>query len=99
MFYVTFPNREEADAVSKAIVTAKLAACANVHSIRSHYHWQEQLQNDDEWVAIIKTSHANKGKVESKLEELHSYEVPCILHWEFQCNFAYEKWLRSNIVE
>jgi len=99
MFYVTFPSKEEAQKVAHNLVDRKLVACSNVFPIASTFHWQGAKHNDDEWVAIMKTSHANTGLVEMEIEKLHSYEVPCILHWEFECNLAYEKWLRNNIQE
>ena len=99
MFYVTFPDEESAKNLSKELTTTKLVACSNIHPIQSTYHWQEKYTEDDEYVAIYKTSFANIWKVESKIEELHPYDVPCILHWEFSCNLTYEKWLRQNIIE
>lgn len=99
MFYVTFPDEEAAKKLSEHLVSEKLVACSNIHAMQSSFHWQGVLENDDEWVAIYKTSFGNTGIVEATIERLHPYDVPCVLHWEFSCNLAYEKWLRKNIVE
>ena len=99
MFYVTFPDRESAAKLSKVLVQERLVACSNIHPIESTYHWQGSYTEDDEYVAMYKTSHGNTTKTEIRITELHPYEVPCILYWEFSCNLAYEKWLRHNITE
>lgn len=99
MFYVTFPDKSAAESLSNVLVKEKLVACSNIHPVESSYHWQAAYTKEYEYVAIYKTSFANIWRVESKIEELHPYQVPCILHWEFSCNLAYEKWLRQNIEE
>ncbi len=99
MFYVTFPDEDAATKLSDHLIEQKMVACSNIYPMKSSYRWKGNVENDDEWIAIYKTSFKNTGKVESTIEELHPYEVPCIMHWEFSCNFAYEKWLRKNIVE
>jgi len=99
MFYVTFPDESEANRISQHLISNKIVACSNIHPIKSCYHWQKKIENDSEFVAIYKTSYANVALVEKVVEELHPYEIPCILHWEFSCNLSYEKWLRKNIIE
>ena len=99
MFYVTFPSKESADKLSSDLIGQKMVACSNISSIHSTFWWKKEINTEDEWVAIYKTSFSNIAKVEQFVEKHHPYEVPCILHWEFNCNLSYEKWLRSNIVE
>lgn len=99
MFYVTFETKEAAEELSNSLLKKKMIACSNIHPITSSYHWQGAIESSDEWAATMKTSYANKDLVEFTIQELHPYEVPCIIHWEFSCNLAYEKWLRKNIKE
>ena len=73
---VTAPSREEAAAIARSLVEAKLAACVNIFPIHSIYTWQEELCADDEWQLIIKTDLDKFEALEAKVRELHSYEVP-----------------------
>jgi len=99
MFYVTFPDRDTAAKISNELVSQKMVACSNVSTIHSSYWWEGEIDTADEWLGVYKTSFSNIAKVEQYIEKQHPYEVPCILHWEFNCNLSYEKWLRSNIIE
>ena len=41
----TLPTEEEAQALARGLVEARLAACAQVEpGLQSHYRWQGQLQ-------------------------------------------------------
>ncbi|MDY6805488.1 MAG: divalent-cation tolerance protein CutA [Cyanobacteriota bacterium] len=73
---VTAPSRDEAAAIARSLVEAKLAACVNIFPIHSIYTWEEELCTDDEWQLIIKTDLAKFDALEAKVRELHSYEVP-----------------------
>lgn len=99
LFYVTYPNIKAAKNMAKALLQHKLIACANFREIESMYWWKDEITEDKEIAAYFKTSYKNAPLVETFIKEHHSYEVPCIMKWEFTCNFEYEKWLRHNITE
>ncbi len=73
---VTAPSRDEAVAIARSLVEAKLAACVNIFPVRSIYTWKEELCADDEWQLVIKTDLAKFDVLEAKVREVHSYEVP-----------------------
>jgi len=43
----------EAQALARAIVEERLAACANISQVRSCYIWESRLNCDDEALLII----------------------------------------------
>ena len=45
----------DARRLAQAVVQARLAACVQVQSITSHYHWQGALQEAAEWRLACKT--------------------------------------------
>ena len=78
--YVTASDSEEARRIGRALVEARLAACANViDRVTSVYWWQGEVQEDDEAVLIAKTREDLVDDLTAKVKELHSYECPCVV--------------------
>ena len=98
IFYITHPSEKVAQEISATIVQEKLAACSNILPIQSMYWWQGSIQNEGEWVSILKTTEANKDRMMERVEQLHPYEVPCILFFKVEANAAYEKWIRDSVL-
>ena len=96
--YVTAPDKDEAVAIGKALVTDRLAACANVFDgVRSLYRWEGEIQDDQEAVLILKTRAELVDAVTNRVKELHSYDVPCIVSWPIQDgNSEYLNWLYAE---
>jgi periplasmic divalent cation tolerance protein len=77
---MTAGSREEAEALGQALVKEMLAACVNVvPGITSIYRWQDQVQQDAEWLLLAKTRHAVLDAFMDRVRALHSYDVPEIL--------------------
>ena len=80
MLYITASSRDEAKAIGRALVEARLAACANViDGMESIYWWQGKLTEDREAVLIAKTRADLVSAATAKIRELHSYTVPCVV--------------------
>lgn len=76
---VTAGSQEEAGAIAHALVQRKLAACVNIVPIQSIYSWQGEIQTDQEWQLLIKTTLSCWDALNAAINELHSYEVPEII--------------------
>ncbi len=94
--YTTCKDKEEAQKIAKHIVEKKLAACANYFPINSIYEWQAKLQEDNEFVLLLKTVDENFDKVKEEVEKIHSYEVPCILKINAEANEEYMDWVKKS---
>lgn len=80
LIYVTAPDREEALGMARALVDARLVACATVlGGATSVFRWEGERQEAAEVVMIAKTTGERREAVIAKLRELHSYDLPCIL--------------------
>ena len=80
LIYMTAGSREEAEAIGRDLVGAKLAACVNiVGGMSSIYRWQNELQMDEEVVMIAKTTAAGVEALIERVKSIHSYDCPCIL--------------------
>ena len=74
------PGMEEAQRIARALVSERLAACANIiPEVSSIYWWEGQVQDEQEAMLIIKTTPAQVDALEARLVELHPYDVPELL--------------------
>ncbi|MDD3275622.1 MAG: divalent-cation tolerance protein CutA [Kiritimatiellales bacterium] len=80
LIYVTAPTREAAEQIAEAVVTEHLAACANIlDGVISFFHWDGKLCREKEAVLILKTTEEKTDALTARIQELHSYECPCIV--------------------
>ena len=95
---MTAGSEEEGAKIARALVEERLAACVNiVPRIRSIYRWRGAVEDEAETLLIIKCSAASLGKLEARVRELHSYEVPEILALPLDSGSApYLDWLGEN---
>ncbi len=76
----TTGSEEQAVSIARVLVGEKLAACVNVVGpIRSIYRWRDAVEDDREFLLIVKTRATLYIKVETRIRELHTYEVPEVL--------------------
>ena len=94
----TTGTEELALAIARALVSERLAACVNIIGpIRSVYRWRDAIEDDREYLLLIKTRATNYMKVESRVRELHSYEVPEVLSMTVDRGSPpYIKWLLES---
>jgi periplasmic divalent cation tolerance protein len=80
MIYMTAADEAEAAKLARALVEARLAACANILGpIRSFYWWEGKVQDEGEVALIAKTRADLVPALTAKVKELHSYSVPCVV--------------------
>ena len=77
---VTASDVGEAESIAATLVEEQLAACVNViPACRSIYRWEGKLQRDDEALMIIKSRRDRFARLETRVRELHSYDVPEVI--------------------
>jgi periplasmic divalent cation tolerance protein len=80
VIFVMTANRSEADRIAEALVEGKLAACVNiVGPIRSIYRWRGAIEKANEYMLVVKAPARHFSRLERRVRELHSYEVPEIV--------------------
>ena len=101
MLYVTAGSRDEALELARALVTEKLAACANVLAqATSVYRWQGKIEEAPEVIMIAKTRKDLAEKALARIQELHSYEVPCAVAYDMAAGLpAYLTWIDDETRE
>ena len=99
-FYITAPNKKEAEQIVKKLLDKKLIACANVISnVRSYFVWKNKVQNSKEIIICGKTTSKNKKKIISVVKKLHSYSVPCVIFFDIKSgNKDFLKWIKQSVI-
>ncbi|MEB3342710.1 divalent-cation tolerance protein CutA [Okeania sp.] len=95
---VNIASLDEAKAISKSIIEAKLAACVNIFPVHSIYDWEGELCSEDSFNLLIKTDLDKFNILESKLRNLHSDEIPEIIALPIVSGYApYLQWMAEKI--
>ena len=74
------PDRATAEKLAEALIDGRLAACVNILSpCRSVYRWQGEVQHDEEFPLLVKTTRERYAAVEQAIRAAHPYELPEII--------------------
>jgi periplasmic divalent cation tolerance protein len=80
--YVTAADTAAAEALGRALVGERLAACANVlPGVVSIYRWEGELRRAAEVALLLKTRAALFERLQQRVKALHDYDVPCVVAW------------------
>lgn len=93
----TVASKKEARAMARAMVEARLAACAQISRIESVYTWQGRIEHAEEYRVLFKTTDDSYPNIERAIRELHSYDLPAIHAFAFEhVDPAYASWIAEN---
>jgi periplasmic divalent cation tolerance protein len=74
------PDRSVAEAIAKALLEQRLAACVNIGgSVDSLYHWQGRIETGEELPVLVKTRTALYPYVEGAIRNIPPYDTPEVL--------------------
>ena len=74
------PDRGAAEKLADALIEGRLAACVNIlPPCRSVYRWKGEVQHDEEFPLLIKTTRARYAALEQAIRAGHPYELPEIV--------------------
>jgi periplasmic divalent cation tolerance protein len=92
---VTAGSADEGQRIAETLVREQLAACVNlVGPVLSVYHWDGQLQHDEERLLVIKTRASLFETLAARVRELCSYQTPEIIALPVVAGSqAYLRWL------
>jgi periplasmic divalent cation tolerance protein len=95
----TIAAEADAAALARTLVDERLAACVNLlPPMTSVYRWKGQIEQDREQQVVIKTTGDRLGELETRLRELHSYEVPEFLIISADAGAAaYLEWVEEAV--
>ncbi|HEY1852317.1 MAG TPA: divalent-cation tolerance protein CutA [Candidatus Binataceae bacterium] len=95
LIFSTVASEEQAASIARALVDERLAACVNiVGPVRSIYRWRDAIEDEREFLLLIKTRATLYIKVEKRIRELHSYEVAEVISTSIDRGSPpYVKWM------
>ncbi len=89
-----FPSKQSVIGIANKLVKKRLAACVNITPISSIYTWKGKIENQNEYLALFKTTKKNQSVLKKELKKLHPYDVPEIAEINVESiNQPYMKWL------
>lgn len=94
----TFPNEGEARQIGTHLVERQYAACVNIlSSVKSIYFWEGKVCQEQEVMAMIKTTRQAFPVLGRELAAMHSYDEPEIIALPVADGSAgYLAWLESR---
>jgi len=95
----TIGLKDAAERLAQQLVERRLAACVNiVGPIRSVYRWKDRIENEQEYLLLIKTTTAHAAQLQAAFKELHPYELPeCVELAIDGGSEAYLAWLAGEV--
>jgi periplasmic divalent cation tolerance protein len=96
---ITAGSQEEASHIARRLVTEMMAACVNlIPGVISVYRWDEEIQQDQEWLLVVKSSLDVLDDLVQRVKALHSYDVPEIIALPIiGGSEAYLRWLDGEV--
>jgi len=97
----TVVSPEEGARMGRTLVEERLAACATLLTgAQSIYRWQGQIESSAETVLLLKTEMDRLAALDTRLHELHSYQVPEFLVLTVESgSHPYLAWLHACLHE
>lgn len=98
VIYCTVPNKKEGKLIAKALVEKKLAACVSIiDKVDSIFSWDGELCEENEALMVIKTRKDLFTKIQVRIQDMHSYNVPEIIAIPIvEADETYLKWLEHE---
>ncbi len=95
---VSAGSEDEARAIARGAVEAKLAACAQLFPIQSFYLWEGAVVEDNEYLVLLKSRQDVFADLETYVKGAHSYDVPEIIALPVVDGSAdYLQWLADSV--
>ena len=95
----TTDNKESSQKIAKMVIEKRLAACAQIIGpVISTYWWNDDINEDEEWLLVMKTVRDLYSDLEKTILNGHPYEVPEILAVPvIDGNKSYLEWLGREV--
>jgi periplasmic divalent cation tolerance protein len=96
--FTTCPDEASAEAIARALVEERLAACVNrLPGLRSVYRWEGKVECGDEVLLVIKTTRDRLETMTARVQALHPYELPELIAVEVAGGLAaYLDWVAEQ---
>lgn len=96
----TCPDKGTAERLAKSLVEKKLAACVSIVALeKSFYRWKGKIEEEKEWLLLIKTKERLFQRVEVHIKANHPHDVPEIIGFKVnKGDNSYLSWIKRNTI-
>ena len=97
--FLTGPTHQQLEDMATRLVEEGLAACVNIlPGVTSVYRWRDRVERDTEALGIVKTDARLLSRLEDRVRELHTYDLPEVLVIEsVGGSRAYLDWVLDSV--
>ena len=97
--FTTTDKKENAQEIAREVVQKRLAACVQiVGPIASVYWWDDNVEDSQEWLLIMKSRKKLYKDLEEAIKGIHPYEVPEIVALQVTAgNQHYLDWIDREV--
>lgn len=97
LVYATFPDRDTAETIGRRMLEQRRAACVTYWEAGTQYWWEGSIETDEETLALFKTQPDQRQPLVEAIEEVHPYDVPCVLPVDSEGGPpGYAEWIRAE---
>jgi periplasmic divalent cation tolerance protein len=90
----TVDSESAARRIVGLVLAQRLAACAQIATVRSQYWWEGRIEDAAEFLVMFKTSQERRRELLDTIESEHPYELPYIAATSLKdVPAAYRRWL------
>ena len=98
MILTTTDSKSEAEKIAKALIEDRLAACVQIEHIESIYRWDGKIVQEGEYLLRIKSIDGMYEQIESKIKDIHSYDIPQIIQIPIERGYdGYLRWIEEEV--
>lgn len=96
--WVTVDSYEQARQIARVMLSERMAASCNIlPGVTSLAMWNDDITEVQEFLLLIKTSAQMLPNVESRIKELHAYDIPEVISINMsQVNERYMQWMQES---
>lgn len=97
--WVTVDSYEQARQIARVMLSERIATSCNIlPGVTSLAMWGDDITEVQELLLLIKTSVQRLPNVESRIKELHAYDIPEIISISMnQVHERYMQWMKESL--
>jgi len=93
----TYPDEQSAKSIIHLLLEQKLAACIQMQTVQSFYHWEGKVCESCEQLLLIKTRSSLFKKIEALILKHHPYTTPQLIQIPIEQGLeAYLNWIAEE---
>lgn len=99
LLYVPCKDEHQAETIAHTLLQKKVIVCTNIWPITSMYLWEGKIEKGTEYVLLVKTDKKSVDRAEEIIKEMHSYDIPAIIHINIDVNKEFREWAKRILIK